>query len=60
MGLKKCLIACWKFLVFTKATYRYPFSRILIYFRNSRYPRLLADFEADFKMTGSVSAKKNR
>ena len=34
-----------------------PFSRPLIGSRNLRYPRLLVDFEAEVKMTGSARAK---
>ena len=39
---------------------RYPFSRALIGSRNSRYPRLLVDFEAEVKMTGSARAKNGK
>ena len=38
---------------------RYPFSRALIGFRNSRYPKLLVDFEAKVKMTGSTHAENS-
>ena len=39
---------------------RYPFSQALIGSRNLRYPRLLVDFEAEVKMTGSVHAKNRK
>ena len=39
---------------------RYQFSRAMIGSRNSRYPRLLVDFEAEVKMTGSARAKNRK
>ena len=39
---------------------RYPFSRALIGSRNSRYPRLLVDFEVEVKITGSARAKNRK
>ena len=39
---------------------RYPFSLALIGSRNSRYPKLLVDFEAEVKMTGSARAKNTK
>ena len=36
---------------------QYTFSQALIGSRNLQYPRLLVDFEAEVKMTGSARAK---
>ena len=64
---------CWEFIVWSTTTdiqaiyifsiyqsNRYPFSRALIGSRSSRYPRLLVDFAAEVKLTGSARAKNRK
>ena len=41
-------------------SYRYPFSRELIGSRSSWFPRLLVDFAAEVKLTGSARAKNRK
>ena len=53
----------WSHCIFAFSIYqsnRYLFSRALIGFRYSRYPRLLVDFEAEVKMTESTRSKNRK